>query len=176
VARLLCGSEGSLAVTLGATLRLVPVPPHRALLVLGFEYSVVAADSAPVILPHHPLTMESINAALVELLPAQARAEAVRAGLPEGKAWLLVEVGGAHPEEAARAGRAIEADLIASGLRVTSTLVTEPRAQTVLWRCRRDGTGLATRRPDGGRRPGPAGRMQRFRPRSWGRTFASSTS
>jgi len=37
--------------------------------------------------------MESINAALVDRLPAQTRADALRAGLPEGGSWLLVEVG-----------------------------------------------------------------------------------
>ncbi|MFD1538375.1 FAD-binding and (Fe-S)-binding domain-containing protein, partial [Nonomuraea guangzhouensis] len=50
---------------------------------------------------------------------------------------------------AARAGRAIVTDLDAAGIPVTSALVTDPRAQGVLWRCRRDGTGLATRRADG---------------------------
>jgi FAD/FMN-containing dehydrogenase/Fe-S oxidoreductase len=148
-ARFLCGTEGTLATTLRATVRLVRLPACRALLVLGFEDSIAAAESVPVILRHGPLTMESINAALVERLPAQTRMAAVRAGLPEGKAWLLVEVGGADLLAAAAAGKAIEQDLGASGLRVATRVVTEPQAQAVLWRCRRDGTGLATRRADG---------------------------
>ncbi|HEY5249915.1 MAG TPA: FAD-linked oxidase C-terminal domain-containing protein, partial [Dermatophilaceae bacterium] len=40
-------------------------------------------------------------------------------------------------------------DLEGSDLAVTSSLVTDPAAQAVLWRCRRDSTGLATRRSDG---------------------------
>jgi Fe-S oxidoreductase/FAD/FMN-containing dehydrogenase len=149
VCRFLCGSQGTLATTLGATVRLVPLPRHRVLLVLGFEDSATSADSVPVVLPHRPLTMESINAALVERLPEQTRNEAVRAGLPEGRAWLLVEVGGTDAEEAARAGASLEADLRVSGLPARTRLGTDPRAQAVLWRCRRDGTGLATRRADG---------------------------
>ena len=115
----------------------------------GVPDSVAAADCVPLVLPHGPLTMESINATLVDRLPEQVRRAAVAAGLPAGSAWLLVEVGGADPDDALRAARAIIADLDGSDLAVTSSLVTDPRAQAVLWRCRRDSTGLATRRSDG---------------------------
>jgi FAD/FMN-containing dehydrogenase/Fe-S oxidoreductase len=149
VARFLSGSEGSLAVTLRATVNLVELPAATVLLALGFRDSVAAADCVPLVLPHGPLTMESINATLVDRLPGQVRREAVDAGLPAGSAWLLVEVAGADPEDATQAARAIIADLAGSELPVTSSLVTDPRAQSVLWRCRRDSTGLATRRSDG---------------------------
>src|SRR5450759_4750452 len=149
VARFLSGTEGSLAVTLRATLNLVELPAATVLLALGFSDSVAAADCVPLVLPHGPLTMESINATLVDRLPRQVRGAAVAAGLPAGSAWLLVEVGGFDPEGAMRAARAIITDLEGSELTVTSSLVTDPEAQAVLWRCRRDSTGLATRRSDG---------------------------
>jgi FAD/FMN-containing dehydrogenase/Fe-S oxidoreductase len=149
VARFLSGTEGTLAVTLRATVNLVDLPAATVLLALGFGDPVAAADCVPVVLPHGPLTMESINATLVDRLPGPVRLEAVAAGLPAGSAWLLVEVGGADPQEAGRAARAIIADLDGSDLAVTSSVVTDPRAQAVLWRCRRDSTGLATRRSDG---------------------------
>jgi len=149
VARFLSGTEGSLAVTLRATLDLVELPAATVLLALGFRDSVAAADCVPLVLPHGPLTMESINATLVDRLPREVRGAAVAAGLPPGDAWLLVEVGGADPLDATRAARAIISDLQGSPVSVTSSLVTDPRAQAVLWRCRRDSTGLATRRSDG---------------------------
>ena len=149
VARFLAGSEGSLALTLRATVNLVELPATTVLLVLGFTDSVAAADSVPLVLPHGPLTMESINAALVDRLPREVRHAASAAGLPAGSAWLLVEVGGADLVDARRAAGAIVTDLDGSDLAVTSSLVTDPGAQAVLWRCRRDSTGLATRRSDG---------------------------
>ena len=149
VARFLSGTEGSLAVTLRATVNLVELPAATVLLALGFTDSVAAADCVPLVLPHSPLTMESINATLVDRLPEQVRRAAVAAGLPRGSAWLLVEVGGTDPDDALRSARAIIADLAGSDLAVTSSLVKDPRAQAVLWRCRRDSTGLATRRIDG---------------------------
>ncbi len=149
VARLLCGSEGTLATTLRATVALTPLPRARALLVLGFPDSITAADSVLHVLPHDPLTMESINAALVGMLPEQVRRQAAAAGLPAGQAWLLVEVAGNDVAAAAGRANAIVSDLADSGLQVTAAIVTEPGAQAVLWRCRRDAAGLATRRADG---------------------------
>jgi FAD/FMN-containing dehydrogenase/Fe-S oxidoreductase len=149
VARFLSGTEGTLAVTLRATMSLVELPAATVLLALGFSDSVAAADCVPLVLPHGPLTMESINASLVDRLPRDVRAAAAAAGLPPGQAWLLVEVGGADPQTAMRAARSIITDLAGSDLVVTSSVVIDPGAQAVLWRCRRDSTGLATRRSDG---------------------------
>jgi len=149
VARLLCGSEGTLATTLRATVALTPLPAAKALLVLGFPDPIAAADSVPLILPHHPLTVESINATLVDRLPEQVRRQAVAAGLPSGQTWLLVEVAGDDLDDAVTRGGTIASELADSDTRVTSSLVTEPQAQAVLWRCRGDGAGLATRRADG---------------------------
>ncbi|MFD1538374.1 FAD-binding oxidoreductase, partial [Nonomuraea guangzhouensis] len=69
VARFLCGTEGTLATTLRATVGLVPLPAAKALLVLGFRDSFSAAECVPHVLPHQPLTMESINDELVRRLP-----------------------------------------------------------------------------------------------------------
>jgi Fe-S oxidoreductase len=149
VARFLSGTEGTLAVTLRATLSLVELPAATVLLALGFSDSVAAAECVPLVLPHGPLTMESINASLVDRLPRDVRAAAAAAGLPPGQAWLLVEVGGADPQTAMRAARSIITDLAGSDLAVSSSVVIDPGAQAVLWRCRRDSTGLATRRSDG---------------------------
>jgi FAD/FMN-containing dehydrogenase/Fe-S oxidoreductase len=148
-ARLLCGSEGTLAVTLRATVALVRPPRAKILVAFGFPDAGTAADSVPYVLPLSPLTMESINATLVDRLPRQVRAGAVAAGLPPGTVWLLVEVGGETEQEALAAGKAVAAVVRDAGLGNTSSLVADRAAQAVLWRCRRDGAGLATRRPDG---------------------------
>lgn len=149
VARFLCGTEGTLAVTTGARLRLVRKPAHRALLVLGFPTAVAGADAVPLILPFEPLTLESINAALVDRLPRQTKAEAIAAGLPDGRLWLLVDLAGESAEEATTRAAALEQVVRGASPQATARVIADPGAQAVLWRCRRDGTGLATRRPDG---------------------------
>ncbi len=149
VARLLCGTEGTLVTTLGATVALTPLPSAKTVLALGFPDSPSAADSVPLLLRHHPLSIESINATLMDRLPDPIRRQANAAGLPAGRAWLLLELGADSVDQAQAIGRAIIADLGDSQVAASSSLVSDPAAQAVLWRCRRDGTGLATRRADG---------------------------
>ncbi|WP_432892020.1 FAD-binding and (Fe-S)-binding domain-containing protein [Kribbella sp. CA-245084] len=149
VAGLLSGSEGGLAATLRATVRLTELPKAKVLCVLGFPDSIASADCVPVVLRHSPLTMESINSDLVERLPAEVRDAAIHAGLPAGNAWLLVEIGGEDETAAAQAARTMLDDLRDGGSPATASLVSDPKAQAVLWRCRTDAAGLATRRADG---------------------------
>ncbi len=149
VAGLLCGSEGGFAATLQATVALTPLPPARVLCVLGFSDSVTSAECVEVVLAHNPLTMESINVDLVDRLPGDVRRAATAAGLPAGRAWLLVEMGGDDQLGAAAAAEKMLEALRDSGSPASASLVTEPKAQAVLWRCRTDAAGLATRRADG---------------------------
>ncbi|CAM4156129.1 Anaerobic glycerol-3-phosphate dehydrogenase subunit C [Mycobacterium basiliense] len=150
VAGLLCGSEGSFAATLGATIALTPLPAARVLCVLGFPDPIASAECVSVLLGHRPLTMESINVDLVDRLPGEVRRAATDAGLPAGRAWLLVEIGGADRGAAEAAAEQMLAELRDSSPTATVALVTDVRAQAVLWRCRTDAAGLATRRVDGG--------------------------
>jgi len=148
VARALVGSEGTCATVLGATVRLVPLPAVRVLLVLGFADAFTAADVVPAILPHRPLTVEGINAQLVARLPDTVWGSG-RRPLPEGRAWLLVEMGADTRAEAAQRAQDVAHDLQGHDAAITAEVVTELADQQLLWRIRRDGTGLATRMPDG---------------------------
>jgi FAD/FMN-containing dehydrogenase/Fe-S oxidoreductase len=91
LARALVGSEGTLGVTLGATLKLVPRPRRLALVVLGFDDVYVAADQVPWILEHRPQALEGFDHYLADFARAK-RLDAVPL-LPPGRAFLLVELG-----------------------------------------------------------------------------------
>src|SRR4029453_19087288 len=54
LAKALCGGEGTLAVVLGATLRLVRAPAATAMAVLGFPDMAAAADGVGGVLPAGP--------------------------------------------------------------------------------------------------------------------------
>ncbi|MFD3943051.1 FAD-binding and (Fe-S)-binding domain-containing protein [Streptomyces sp. NPDC058579] len=132
VARLLCGSEGTLGVVTEATVRLVELPAAPVLVVLGYADESAAADAVAGLLPLGPLTVEGMAADLVR--------DAV-AGLPRGGAWLFVEVDG---EDAAR-----ELAAAASADALDAAVVVDPAGQRALWRIREDAAGTATRMPDG---------------------------
>lgn len=139
--RALTGTEGTCGVLLEATVRLVSPPPYVALLVLGFPDAPTAADAAPGLLPHRPLTVEGFEMALLDVLRARGRQVAE---LPAGRAWLLVEFGGAAEGEALGAARRAAAEAGRPHL-----VVGDAAHRRALWWIREAGAGLATRLPDG---------------------------
>ncbi|PSK93822.1 FAD/FMN-containing dehydrogenase [Haloactinopolyspora alba] len=146
LARALVGTEGSCAVVVGATVRLVPTPPARALLVLGFPDDSAAAEAVPDILGHGPLTVEGMDARLVELSPGgRAQLDRAHGSLPAGGAWLFVEFGA--DDTAAAADRA--AQVAAECESVPHAVVTDAAQRRALWRLREEGAGTATRLADG---------------------------
>jgi FAD/FMN-containing dehydrogenase/Fe-S oxidoreductase len=149
VARALAGSEGTLALVLGATVRLVADAPVRGLVVLGYPTMADAADATPGLLPHGPTAVEGLDARIVQRLrdvPA-----AVVPDLPRGEGWLIVELTGDTVAEVESKARGVLADAGA----LDSLVVTDPAHAAALWRVREDGAGLAARTSDG--RPAHAG-------------------
>jgi len=144
LARALVGTEGTCVTLLSATVRLVEAPAARVLVVLGYPDAFVAADAAPTLLPHGPLTVESVDVTLVAAHRAAKGPSPVTDRLPEGGAWLYCEVGGSNAEEARE--RAHE---LVRAAAVPALVLTEPAEQRAFWRLREEGAGLATRLPDG---------------------------
>ncbi|MFL6118128.1 FAD-binding and (Fe-S)-binding domain-containing protein, partial [Actinophytocola sp.] len=136
LAKALVGTEGTCVTVLGARLRLVELPATRVLLVLGFADDVAAADAVPAILPHRPLTVESMDERIVALR-ASRNPDPVPT-LPPGGAWLFVEVDGLPAATA-----------IASTVGVPHEVITDAGRQRELWRLREEGSGISTRLVDG---------------------------
>ncbi len=144
IRRALVGSEGTLAIVTGATLRLVGEPAYRVLAVLGYADMASAADDAPEILRHHPATCEGLDSRIVDVVRARRGPGAVPA-LPRGAGWLFVEL--TADSEAAAVSRARQVVSAAGAL--AGTVVSDPRHAAALWRIREDGAGLAGRGPKG---------------------------
>lgn len=128
VARFLAGSEGTLGVVTGATVRLAEAPVHSALVVLGFADMATAADAMPVVLPLRPTAVEGIDRRLLDV-----------AGVPDGDSWVIVELAGDDPAEVA--ARAAELAHSTGGL--GSVVLTDPARTAELWRARSDAAGRA---------------------------------
>ena len=146
VARALVGTEGTCAVVSAVTLRLVPMPRAKALLVLAFPSDIAAAEAVPALLAEQPFTVESLTA---ELLGADPVGAARRLGLPVGEAWLLVEAGGDDAGEARDHAARLAATIGTAPGRGDCALIESPAAQGALWRVREDGAGRSARLPDG---------------------------
>ncbi|MFG2864078.1 FAD-binding and (Fe-S)-binding domain-containing protein [Streptomyces sioyaensis] len=147
LARALVGSEGTLAVVLSATVRLLAPPPERALVVLGFSDACAAADAVPALLGHRPLALEGLDHALTDIVTRPETRAAIDT-LPAARAWLFAELGGTADALPRQAEALAEAARQAPGCTGTE-VITDPARARRLWRIREDGAGLATRSPDG---------------------------
>jgi len=146
VARALVGTEGTCAVVSAVTLRLVPMPRAKALLVLAFPSDIAAAEAVPALLAEQPFTVESLTA---ELLGSDPVAAARRLGLPDGEAWLLLEAGGDDAAETRDHANRLAAGIGTAPGRSDAALIEAPAAQAALWRVREDGAGRSARLTDG---------------------------
>ncbi|MFZ1412303.1 MAG: FAD-binding oxidoreductase, partial [Micropruina sp.] len=65
VTRFLVGTEGTLAVILGAEVRLVEAPAQTCTVILGFDSMAEAADAMPRVLPFGPTACEGLDERIV---------------------------------------------------------------------------------------------------------------
>lgn len=140
VSTFLAGTEGTLAVILGATVDLVPEPDHRALLVLGYPSMADAADNVPAILGYSPTACEGLDSRIVDVVRA-AKGNSAVPDLPDGHGWLFVELVGDDP-------RLLESSanqITSAAAPLDSRLVVNDGEQATLWRIREEGAGLAAR-------------------------------
>src|SRR5215218_173253 len=144
VARALVGSEGTLALTLAARVRLVRDAPVRVLVALGYPGMAEAADAVTAVLPHGPIACEGLDARIVDVVRTRFGPSSVP-DLPRGRGWLMVELAGEDAGEVAHRARRLVADAGALEARV----VTDLAQAAALWRIREDGAGLAGRTPAG---------------------------
>jgi FAD/FMN-containing dehydrogenase/Fe-S oxidoreductase len=147
LARALVGSESTCVTVLEATVRLVPSPPVRSLVVLGYPDVYSAGDHIPEILRYRPIGLEGMDDRLVnDMVKMRIHPKDVKL-LPHGTGWLLVEFGGDTKEEAdARAAEMMH------GLRAlpdppSMKLYDDPPAEAVLWTVRKSGLGATAHVP-----------------------------
>jgi FAD/FMN-containing dehydrogenase/Fe-S oxidoreductase len=143
VARFLAGTEGTLALTLRATVRLVEAPRATAMAVLGYADMAQAAEAVPEVLTYAPLALEGLDSRMVDVVRTMRGAAAVP-DLPRGGGWLFVETAGATVAEAEDA-----AAKLAGGVACTDGAVVSGAHAAALWRIREDGAGLSGRTPSG---------------------------
>jgi FAD/FMN-containing dehydrogenase/Fe-S oxidoreductase len=151
LARAIVGSEGTLATILRATIRAVPRPNEVGLVVLGFDDVFIAADQTPWLLAHRPEALEGFDQNLPEFARIK-KMPGVRF-LPAGRAFLLVELGGASRDEARERGERVIAEARQLRECTGAAYLADAREQAAVWQIRESGLGSSAFIPG--------------RPRSW---------
>jgi FAD/FMN-containing dehydrogenase/Fe-S oxidoreductase len=135
--RLLVGSEGTLALFTEATLRTIPLPGGKALLLLGFATLDSALRAVHRALPTGPSACELIDKRLLSLARASEAGQVVALVPPEAEAVLLIEYEGTTPREARDAALEL-ADHLFRTERLALSAVPAFEAQAIerLWQVR----------------------------------------
>ncbi|HUP61489.1 MAG TPA: FAD-linked oxidase C-terminal domain-containing protein [Thermoanaerobaculia bacterium] len=144
VARALVGSESTCVLVLEAKTRLVPSPPARALLVIGYPSVYEAADDVMRILAFGPIGLEGFDDLLVRDQKHKGMNPHGLALLPEGGGWLLVEFGGDTLEEAMAKAQRVVDSMPGAPMRLVDNASKEAR---FLWAVRESGLGATAHVP-----------------------------
>ncbi|WP_408638930.1 FAD-binding and (Fe-S)-binding domain-containing protein [Nocardiopsis suaedae] len=156
-ARLLVGTEGTLATVLRAELRLVPTVPATATAVVAYPDVVRAAHAAAEVAEAGaargitPQQIEAVDATLVGYMADKGMHPHGRSLLPPGGSWLFLRFGGADADAAADAARDVLRGVGASPDDETVFLTADEAVQEELMALRESGLGATARitgRPD----------------------------
>ena len=141
VAKALVGSESTCILVLEATVRLVPSPPVRSLLVLGYYDVFTAADHVTEIARFEPIGLEGLDQGLIQDALLKHLHTADMKLLPDGGGWLLVEFGGNTKEEADGKARACMAKLALHKDPPSMKLFDDKKMEAKVWEIRESGLG-----------------------------------
>jgi len=141
VAGALVGTECTCVTILEATVELIPSPPVRSLVVLGYENAETAGDHVPDVREHKPLACEGVDDILMQDMTLVGLHDEDLTMMPDGRGHLLVEFGGETKEEADEKAMALVKDAEKhKGLKGWK-LYDDPEAEQHLWDVREAGLG-----------------------------------
>lgn len=150
-ARLMAGSEGTLAIFTKITLRTVPLPKHKALLQLEFDSLEKMAKAVLIIVRTGASACELMDRTLIAM--AIEHLPEYRDVLPSGAAAaLLIEHVGVTPDDVKE--KIKKTDSAVGDLAEKRQIILDEQAQKRLWKARKDAVPLLER-GKGRKRPVP---------------------
>ena len=146
VARALVGSECTCVIVLDAVVKLVPSPPFRSLLVIGYTDIFHAADNVLVPMPFGPIALEALDDTFIADMKKKGMHPEHLDMMPEGKAWLLVEFGGETKDESDANARK-QIDHLKKNGDPPTKLFDDPAEEKLVWYLREEGLGATAKIP-----------------------------
>lgn len=144
LSKLVCGSEGTLAVMQDVTLNLVPLPEARGLAIVHFDSTVEALRQIPTILEANPSAIElldNLGLRLCQDVPEYARLlQTFIQGDPD--CILITEFYGSGETELRSKIESLRTLLAGEGHRDHVLPVLDPTRQKNVWEVRKAGLGL----------------------------------
>src|SRR5262249_27321042 len=145
LAKMIVGSEGTLALVTEATLSLVPLPNAKAVLAIEFDELLDALAATPSILRHGPSAVEVMDRFILDHARESPSLDALRRRIMQGDAGALlcVELYANHHQELPARLAALEQELAASGFRCRWRRAETAADQARIWSFREAALGLS---------------------------------
>ncbi len=143
LARMIVGSEGTLATIVEAKMRLVPKPKWTAMDVIHFDDDIEALEAAQAILETAPYALESTDSMILDLARGNI-VQSQRLGFVQGKpsSLLMVEYAGETEEEVRSQVQKLEEVRKRENIGYAATLAFKPDEVKAIWGVRKAGLGL----------------------------------
>ena len=148
LAHIIVGAEGTLALLLEVTLRVVPVPAHRTLVSLQFDDLLEALAVVPRLLEHQPSAIELVDRMILSHTTGKSEFEPLRwfiEGDPAGV--LLVELQGDDLNDITRRLHALRDEVVELHPVTHTYLAESPEEQSRIWTLRKAALGLTMAKP-----------------------------
>jgi FAD/FMN-containing dehydrogenase/Fe-S oxidoreductase len=145
LARMIVGSEGTLALVTAAKINLVPLPAAKAVLAIEFADLLDALGTTPLVLRHRPSAVEVMDRFILEHTRESPALDALRRSIlrTEPGALLCVEMYADRPEDLPPRLDALERDLQLSGATCEWHRAIAPTDQARIWSLREAALGLS---------------------------------
>src|SRR5438093_1929512 len=146
LAKLIVGSEGTLALVVVAKINLVPLPIAKAVLAIEFDDLLDALAATPSVLRHRPSAVEVMDRFILDHARESPALDALRRGVLQTDrpgALLCVELYADRSGDLPPRLDALERDLAGSGFRCRWRRAETPEAQARIWSLREAALGLS---------------------------------
>ena len=145
LAKIIVGSEGTLALVLAAKVNLVPLPAAKAVLTIEFDDLLDALAATPLVLQHGPSAVEVMDRFILDHAKESAALDALRRSIlqTDPGALLCVEFYGDRAEDLPPRLDALERVLAASAYRCQWRRAIAPADQARIWSFREASLGLS---------------------------------
>jgi FAD/FMN-containing dehydrogenase/Fe-S oxidoreductase len=145
LAKIIVGSEGTLALIVAAKVNLVPLPAAKAVLTIEFDELLDALAATPLVLRHAPSAVEVMDRFILDHARESPALDALRRSILQSEpgALLCVEMYADRAEDLPPRLEALERALISSGFRCVSRRATAAADQARIWSFREASLGLS---------------------------------
>lgn len=143
LAKMVVGSEGTLAAVTAAKVRIMPRPQATAVLVAHFDDLIAAVEATEAILPYEPSAIEMVDRKIVEGARAAKEFDGrlpFLQGEPDG--LVIAEFYGDSPQEVADKVEKLEASLRRQKWGYAYSAALTAPAQADVWKMRKAGLGI----------------------------------